>query len=130
MIGVTHAGYKGLVNHVLENTVERFISEFSSDPKDIIVGIGPSIEKACYEVSKERVEEFESAFPDFTNMYEALDGKFYLDLRSVARQCLLKEGILEGNIESMDICTKCNFDFYSYRRGDKYERFVSVISLV
>ena len=63
-------------------------------------------------------------------MYEALHGKYYLDLRAVAKQCLLKEGILEGNIEIMNICTKCNLDFYSYRRGDKFERFVSVISSV
>lgn len=130
VIGVTHAGYKGLLNHVLENTVKRFVSDFRSNPKDIIVGIGPSIETDCYEVGEDRIEEFRKVFPSFNNMFAKKGGKFYLDLRSVARQCLIKEGILDEHIEVMDICTKCNQNFYSYRRRDTYQRFASIISLV
>jgi len=135
IIAAAHAGYKGLLHHVLENTIERFINDFKSNPKDIIVGIGPSIERDCYEVGRERIEEFEKTFPEFKNMFtEKSFGKlgikkFYLDLRNIARQCLIKEGILKKNIEVMEICTKCDTNFYSYRRGDTVERFVSVISI-
>src|SRR5579862_3914794 len=130
VIGVAHAGYKGLLNHILENMVGRFVSDFKSDQKDIIVCIGPGIERDCYEAGKDRIEEFQNAFPQFTNMFIVHDSKFYLDLRSVAEQCLIKEGILEEHIEIMDICTKCDTNFYSYRRGDREQRFASIISLV
>src|SRR5258708_222832 len=31
-IGIAHAGYKGLLNHIIENTVACFASNFKSDP--------------------------------------------------------------------------------------------------
>lgn len=130
VIAATHAGYKGLLNHIIENTIHRFISDFKSDPKNIIVGIGPSIERDCYEVGEERIEKFKKVYPKFKKIYKEQDGKFYLDLRSIARQCLVKEGILEEHIEIMNICTKCDPNFYSYRGGDGNNRFVSIISLI
>jgi YfiH family protein len=130
VVAVAHAGYKGLLNQIIENTIERMVSEFASDPKDILVGIGPSIEMKCYEVGEELIEEFIKTFPTFKDMFENINDKYYLNLRSVALQCLRKEGILKENIEVMDICTKCDKNFYSYRRGDTFERFVSLISLV
>lgn len=130
IIAIAHAGYRGLLERIIENIISAFISEFTSDPKDIIVGIGPSIETKCYEVGKEVIEKFEKSFPTFKEMYIKEDGKVYLDLRSAAQQCLLKAGILEEHIEIMDICTKCDERFYSYRGGDGDKRFASVISLV
>ena len=130
VIAIAHAGYKGLLNHILENTVKRFVADFRSDPKDIIVGIGPCVEQDCYEVGKDRIAQFHHAFPTFKNISTERDGRQYLNLREIARQCLAKEGILEGHIEIMDICTRCDENFYSYRRGDKEKRFVSIISLV
>lgn len=130
VIGIAHAGYRGLLHHIVENTVEIFTSKFDSNPKDIIVGIGPCIETMCYEVGKEVIEQFEEAFPKFQKIYIKKDGKFYLDLRSVALQCLMNEGILKEHIEVMNICTKSDDHFYSYRGGDGDKRFASVISLV
>jgi polyphenol oxidase len=130
VIGVAHAGYKGLLNTILENVIQRFVSDFKSDPKDIIVGIGPSIERDCYEVGKDRIEEFQKTFLEFKNIFVEKNGSFYLDLRMVAQQSLVKEGILEKHIEVMDVCTKCDPNFYSYRGGDKEKRFASIISLV
>lgn len=130
VIGVAHAGYRGLLNHIIENTVSVFISRFNSDPKNIIVGIGPSIETKCYEVGKEVIEKFEKTFPTFKNMFVTKDSKFYPDLRNIALQVLLSKGILKEHIEIMAICTKCNEQFYSYRGGDGDKRFTSVISLI
>ena len=129
VIAAAHAGYRGLLNHILENTIKHFVTDFKSDSKDILVGIGPAIETMCYEVGEDRIDEFKNVFPSFHNMYKEKDAKFYLDLIAIARQCLAKEGILEENIEAMNICTKCDPNFYSYRGGDA-GRLMSVISLV
>lgn len=129
-IGIAHAGYKGLLNHIIENMVECFVSQFKSNPEDIVVGIGPGIEIMCYEVGKEVIGQFENIFPTFTNMYIKKKGKFYLNLRHIAQQCLLSKGIIKEHIEIMDICTKCDGQFYSYRGGDGEKRFASLISLI
>ena len=130
VIGVAHAGYRGLLNNIIAHTIKRLITDFESDPKDIIVGIGPGIERDCYEVKVELVEEFQEKFPSFEDIFVEKDQKYFLDLKSIARQSLREEGILADNIEIMDVCTKHDENFYSYRRGDGDKRFVSVISLV
>jgi len=130
VIGVAHAGYKGLLHHIIENTVSTFVSSFKSDPKDIIVSIGPSIETTCYEVGEELIEKFQEEFPSLEDIFVERDQKYFLDLRGIARQNFVKVGILDEHIEIMDACTKDNKDFYSYRGDDGDNRFVSVISLV
>jgi YfiH family protein len=131
VIGAAHAGSKGLLKKIIQNTVTEFITKFQSDPKDISVSIGPSIESNCYEVGKEMIDSVPQIFPTFPGTYNIKDGKYFLDLRNIALQSLMKEGILEEHIETANNCTKCSTDtYYSYRGGDKTERFVSVISLL
>ncbi len=108
VIGIAHGGRKGLQSGIIENIVEKFKNDFKSDSADIIAGVGPGIEKKCYEV----------------------DGEL-IDIRKWANDLLLKEGIKRENIENLEICTKCDSEeFYSYRGGDSYNRFATVISLV
>lgn len=130
VIGVAHAGYRGLLNHIIENTIEKLISQFECNPNDILVGIGPSIETLCYEVGEELIEEFQSEFPSVENIFVEKDQKFFLNLKTITQQILIKKGIVEENIENMDICTKCDPNFYSYRGGDGDKRFASIISLI
>lgn len=108
IIGVAHAGRIGLEKGIIKNILQKFKEDFGSDTSDIKVGVGPGIEKKCYEINGE-----------------------FVDIRKTANELLKKEGILEDNIENLDICTKCNKnDFYSYRGGDEALRFASVISLI
>ncbi len=130
VIGAVHAGRRGLAAGILQKTIKVFIENFGSNPKDIIVGVGPSIEASCYEVSEDIIKEFKNVFSTFTNISEEKQGKFYLDLRSVAMQIFMREGILKENISISEICTLHDDRFYSYRRGDRNALFISVISLV
>jgi polyphenol oxidase len=108
VIGIAHVGRKGLVAGIIKNMIKQFINNYNSDPKNIIVGIGPGIEKECYWVDSE-----------------------FIDIRALAIGDLIKSGIDEENIENIGLCTKCNKDkFYSYRGGDRYDRFISTISLI
>ena len=130
VIGVAHAGRKGLLNGVIHKVISGMHSMYGSEPKDIIVGVGPSIERDCYEVDETIINEFNDAFPNFNNMSVQKEDKYFLNLRSIALQSLQKEGILGKNIEISTVCTRCDERFYSYRRGEKDGRFVSMISLV
>jgi polyphenol oxidase len=129
-IGVAHAGSKGLLKNIIGNTIKALVTEFDTDPKDLIVSIGPSIEQQCYTVGADLIKLYKTAFRDYNSVYIEGNGTFFLDLRSVAVQDLRKEGVLKENIEVSKICTKCHPEkFYSYRGGDMTGRFISVISL-
>ncbi len=108
VIGIAHCGRKGLIAGIIKKMISKFKKEFGSDPLHISVGVGPGIEKSCYEVNG-----------------------VFLDIRKLANNLLIEEGIDKKNIENIDRCTKCSSEaLYSYRGGDRFDRFATVISLV
>lgn len=118
VIGVAHAGWKGVLRFVARNTVESLREHFGCSPQDIVVGIGPSIGPCCYEVGQEVVSEVEHVF-GFRQVCirkESASGKEYFDLWTANLKQLLQAGIPEKNIEMAQICT-CHHPnlFFSYR---------------
>jgi YfiH family protein len=131
VIGVAHAGYKGLLRDIIHETIAAMKKEFGTQPNDLLVGIGPGIEERCYEVGEEVIDQFRAkGFNEANKVWSRQKGKTYLSIRKVALQYLLQEGILKENIEVSTLCTKCSDKLYSYRGGDKTGRFASVICLI
>jgi YfiH family protein len=130
IVAVVHAGYKGILAGIIENTIKRF-KLLGSNPKNILTGIGPGIHVCCYNVTLERINLFSIAFPSFKNVYEKRNGDYYLHMRSVAIQILKTYGILKKNIEEANMCTKCNSDiFYSKRASQTFcKEFATVIAM-
>ena len=136
VIGNIHSGWKGTLKKIIINGINLMIKEYSSNVKDIIVCIGPSIMKCCFEVDKDVVDMFLENFldiEDFISIGNIVDGKqkYYIDTIGINKRELLKMGILEENIYLSNICTKCNSDiFYSYRSdGVDSGRNVTLVSL-
>jgi YfiH family protein len=117
-IGVAHAGWRGTLRFVAENTVKALQKHFGCLPQDIAVGIGPSIGPCCYEVGQDVVSEVERAFGSAEGFVRkgSRDGNGYFDLWGANLQQLLRTGIPEENIEAARICT-CHHPklFFSYR---------------
>jgi len=123
VIGVAHAGWRGTLQYIAFNTVKTMEKAFSSSPRDIIAGIGPSIGPCCYKVGQELIAQVEEVFHR-KNEYignESKDGEGYFDLWKANLDQLLDAGIERENIEMAELCTCHNPDlFFSYRhqRGD------------
>ena len=49
IIGCIHSGWKGALNEIIENTIDKFL-ELNSDTRDIVAAIGPCIDHHHYEV--------------------------------------------------------------------------------
>ena len=118
-IGLAHAGWRGTVGEIGVRTLEAMVSNYNTNPSDVLVGIGPSICKDCFEVGNEVAEEFREKL-DFAKDYikpcSEKSNKSYIDLQGVNRQSLISAGILANNVELPDICTKENPDtFFSHR---------------
>jgi len=102
-VGIAHAGWRGTLNKIVHNMLEKFEEE----PCYALAScIGP----CCYEVGGELRERFKKDFPE--EVFIVKDGKFFLDLKAANR--FLLKGLKE--MASLDLCTKCYPSlFYSYR---------------
>lgn len=118
-IGLTHAGWKGTISRIGQKTLEKMVEAYGSDPKEVLVAIGPSIGECCFEVGEEVIRKVEENFKDSRKyFYKKDNGKFMLDLWAINKDQFLEMGILEENITVSNICTKCNKDVFFSHRGD------------
>ena len=127
VVAAVHAGWKGTQAQIVFKTVQEMKEKYGCDPKDIIVGIAPSIGDCCYEVGKDVAEHFFDIPEGFSSRGE----KYMLDLPFINKQQLLKAGIPEENIEMSHTCTACDVDrFFSYRKEQGCSgRFMSMIGM-
>ncbi len=118
VIGIAHAGWRGTVRFIAQNTIRVLREKYRSSSSDILVGIGPSIGPCCYEVGTETFEQIKKAFHNGRGYIyqETSDDKGYFDLREANKMQLIQMGIPEKNIEISQVCTCCNHNlFFSYR---------------
>lgn len=119
VIGLSHSGWRGTVGKIGKKTVEMMTKEYGSDPKDILVAVGPSICQDCYEVSEDVIQQFRQNFdPIYWDriFYQKDNGKYQLNLWA-ANACVFQEsGILKEHMAVTNVCTHCNSDvLYSHR---------------
>ena len=125
-----HAGWRGTLSRIVDRTLDVIEHSFGITPERMIAVIGPSIKNCCYEVGEEVASQFrEEHGASGGYLSEKVGSKFLLDLALANKSVLERAGV--NNIEIIDICTKCNDNFYSYRReGKGVGSQLSVIGLV
>ena len=111
MVGIAHAGWKGLISGVIENLIEAF--ECSGE--DLVVHLGPAISKNFFEVGLEIKNLYLLKNINFARSFSTYRDKHYLDLYDAAKV------ILESfNIKFISGGGRCTFkesdEFFSYRR--------------
>lgn len=119
-----HSGWKGTISKIYIEAIKEMKLKFNSKVSDLIVCLGPSIQKCCFSSEEESFKE------KFTNVWgneenyitydEKNKNKFYIDMPYLVKNDMLKLGVLEENIVLSNICTLCNKDdFFSYRYNTK-----------
>lgn len=137
IIAATHAGWKGLYNRIIPNTV-RTMKRMGSKVSNIKIAVGPHIQVCCYSVSEERIQKFSitnrsgrSHLLSRNTFSELRSNSWYLNLNKVAALQLNSMDIKNSNIDISDACTSCDKNYWSFRRdGLNSGRMISVISLV
>ncbi len=134
VIATSHAGWRGTVKLIGKVTVEKMAKNFGCNPKDILAGIGPCINKCCYEVDEPVYNEFlKIPFLNLENIFtEKNNGRYMLNLIEANKQILIHSGLLPENIDCSDICTCCNSeDLHSHRAtGGKRGNLAAIIELI
>ena len=125
-VGLSHSGWRGTAQGMGARTAEAMRKAFGSRPEDLLVGIGPSICRDCYEVSEDVADAFRMLFSEegFQNLSIRLsdvlsakgNGKYQLDLWKANEAVCLSAGIQPQHISVTDVCTCCNPEFlFSHR---------------
>ncbi len=121
-IGVAHAGWRGLVSGVLENTVRAL-----GPSADLLAWLGPAIEPEAFEVGGEVGEAFLARDGANAAAFTAnTRGRFQADLYELARIELRRLGV--GEIHGGG--WRCYADqerFFSHRRGAPTGRMATLI---
>lgn len=110
--GLIHAGWRGVLARVIPHSIELMKREWSSDPADLMVGAAPSLCKKC--------SEFTDPLKELPGFPRDLIAGRHADLREATLRQFDACGVLRGDIERMEDCTRCHPDkYWTYRGGDK-----------
>ena len=113
-IGAVHAGWRGTVQGIVRNAIEKMHADFKSEPVDIHAFIGPSAGVCCYEVGEEIAVKFNNKIVSCSH------SKVFVDLKMENADQLRQGGLEPGNIEISKHCTICEDSlFHSFRREGK-----------
>ncbi|MFZ5803026.1 MAG: peptidoglycan editing factor PgeF [Candidatus Omnitrophota bacterium] len=109
VLGVIHAGWRGLHQGILPKTVGLMKEEFGCRAEDIQVVFGPSIRGDFYAVGP----EFKNYFPD----HYGKPREKHIDLMAIAVDQVRVAGITPGAVFDAGLCTYSEKGlFYSVRR--------------
>ena len=112
-----HCGWRGTVKGFAGKCAGEMCREFGSVPENIHCAIGPCIGADCFEVGEEVAVEFTGAgFEKFVKPGKTAD-KFYVDLKGVNREFLIRAGIKPENVTVSEECTHCLTEKYFSHRG-------------
>ncbi len=111
VVALAHAGWKGVLNNIAQKTALSLINNFSCNPANIKIFIGPHIQKCHFEVQGDVASQFAPKYLIET------DDKKYINLAVAIKDQLVKTGLLADNISISSECTYCLKDkYFSFRR--------------
>ena len=134
IIGCIHAGWKGAVNGIIENTLKK-LEEMNGSIKQLVVSLGPCISQKNYEVKNDFYSEFIKKSKNNDSFFFKNEKKtFNFDLRGFVIKKFKDLGVLEIDNIAIDSFASEN-EYFSHRRAkklgqDDYGRCISVIKKI
>jgi purine-nucleoside/S-methyl-5'-thioadenosine phosphorylase / adenosine deaminase len=125
VVGIAHAGWRGLSSGVIENTV----SEMGVAPARLLAYLGPAIGPGAFEVGADVRDAFLAADSGADQAFmPCRDYKWLADLFQLARRRLARCGVRQ--VYGGGLCTYSDpAHFYSYRRDKTTGRMAALIWL-
>ncbi|GAA0495107.1 peptidoglycan editing factor PgeF [Salinibacillus aidingensis] len=115
-VALAHAGWKGTVKGMGPKVIDHFLTH-QVPLEEIEVVVGPSISSRHYEVDHHVVQHIPFDMQTEDVLTRSDETHYYLDLKQLHKNLLLKKGLKEQQITLTNYCTYENEDlFYSHRR--------------
>jgi YfiH family protein len=130
--GVAHSGRVGTLKGVIPQTIKAMAATFGSAPADLLIGIGPAIGAASYEIGAAEAAEVMAAFGEAGTrlLTPTRPGRATFDLAAAIRRQLAAAAVPAGNVHDMAIDTRTGTDdFFSDRAARPCGRFAAIARL-
>jgi YfiH family protein len=124
VLALAHAGWRGVVGKLPALMIGAMVDRFGCQAENIMVGIGPCLDKSANLAPKPLIQE---QLPEWRQFLHQEDELVRVDLVGFTLKQLLQVGVLEANIEVGGMCTAQQPDeFFSAHNGDR-GRFATII---
>lgn len=121
-VAAIHAGWRGLMNGIIEETV----SQLQSSPHEYMAWIGPAICGQCYATGEEVWTQFSQRYAFAQHGFHQIGTQWYADLPKLATLILQQQAITQ--VYFSRACTyELNNQYYSYRREPQTGRIATLI---
>lgn len=125
-IAAIHAGWRGLLDGIIEETLKKLTSPFS----EMMAWLGPRICGQCFEVGQEVTDAFLKKYPiSKTAFVPTVKNKYLANLGEIATM-LLKEAGIQLIYDSEQCTFENNSLFFSYRREGQTGRIANIICVL
>jgi len=121
VVGVAHAGWRGLVGGVLERTVQVMRAGGASDVRALL---GPCIRPGCYEFGADDLAQVARRLGDGVRATTA-SGAPALDVPAAVRAALGRVGVVD--VDDVGVCTACSPVHFSHRARRELGRQALVV---
>ncbi len=132
VVGLAHAGWKGIVGGVVPELVHAMRSQ-GAFARDMMISVTPGVRDCCFVVKDDEngIRNF-SGYTNFCRRDER--GRYHVNLPGILRRQLLDHGLDQGNIHISEDCTACDKakgKYFSWRRDGRPGGYqmLSLISL-
>lgn len=117
-----HAGWRGLADGIIENTLLKM----QSHPSNILAWIGPAICPNCFSVMSDVKSYFKNRYSYLSAAFIPHENKYLANLPLMAELILNQQGITK--VYQSNACTfEQDHEFYSYRRRSQTGRMATLI---
>jgi YfiH family protein len=121
VMGVAHAGWRGVTAGVLERTVAEMRALGATR---IEAALGPCIHPGCYEFGEDQLAIVADRLGHRVRA-TTTGGRPALDLPAAVREALGRAGV--DDVADVDVCTACSPDHYSWRARRDAARQAAVV---
>lgn len=111
VVALAHLGRHSTIARLAEKTIQAMKDNFSSDPKDIIVWMSPSIKSSHYLLGH---AEFAEQDDDWKKFCLKTNSGYALDMQGFNQSRLLQSGVRPENIHISPINTADSDDYWSH----------------
>jgi polyphenol oxidase len=124
-VAAVHAGWRGTAARIAEIAIVAMREHFGTDPRDLLVFIGPGAGSCCYVIGEEVASQVDARF------VHRRDSTFVADLKAANCAQLESLGVPRSQIEIHPACTISEPEvFHSYRRDrERSGRMMAVVGL-
>lgn len=130
---IFHAGWRGVSTNIAKNMAIE-LQKLGVALKNMEIIIFPSISKEFFTLDKENAKSLKKHDRTGSMRWNEKLGQYNIDLVSILKSQLIKEGFCEKNISEMDYCTYSSYDteldeykFNSYRRDKSIHRNAAIL---